>query len=630
MRHSWVALPVTILAAVGTSPVHAAAPPILSSTFLGGSADENERGVRIGSDGSIFLGTAVLTAGAAGAKGTFSESHVIHLDRNARKVLWDIKAPEEITDVLIDGDDAVYAIGVRKVYKLSPKDGAIAATSKDLGGPPISSSLGKGELGLLVGGAVVKLDTARLEETGRVSHDIPNVYAVLMDRDGGVYAGGDSNPGTGCEPWRVPRIYHFDKTGKRDWRFWDYPGPIGRYMTQLQSDSSVRGLATDASGRLWFRGWSDGYNTIFPQKYWNVAEKNPFLNDACFPNTCIYPHGARSFSMVGRLLDTYNEVARATWWAAFAESERTGATKPPEGYMAWMDKQPTCGCKDSNVAWPTSTSFSAVRIEGDNAVIVGGADKYPPTTPDAWYGRWVEGSHFIGILDQDLTTARFGAVIPGSDGGIMADTRGGRLVVATSSNAVFKPASGALQATFGGGNADVVLVVACLAGPNGCDGAMPALAAPAKAPVAKPEPPLPTFNACDKSGMSSLASGMLPDFGVDYSMTPKSPPPPDSGGTTTPPAGMADGGRGGAGGSGGTGGMTTGTGGMTGGAGGSRATGGRGSGGASSGPDDEMKKPAGKSGGCTIAPTSRHPDAETLLVVGLVSAAITTRRRRRR
>jgi MYXO-CTERM domain-containing protein len=315
-------------------------------------------------------------------------------------------------------------------------------------------------------------------------------------------------------------------------------------MVQLQSDSSVRGLYSDDQGRLWFKGWSDGYNTVFPMKYWNPKEKNPFLNEACFPNTCIYPHGARSYGMVARLLDSYNEVARATWWASFEESQRAGAKKPPEGVLAWLEAQPTCGCKDSNIVWPTSSSFSGIRFFGNEAIIYGGGDKYPPTTPDAWFGRQTDGSQFVGILDQDLTRARFAATIPASRGHIALDVRGGRLVLGTAVGAAFKPMSSQpLQATFGGGITDALLLVSCIGDPAACDGPMPALPAAARPPVVKPEPPLPTLARCDpKTGTSTITSGALPDFGVDYSRAPTTNAAADAGAapSTPRPAGGMD------------------------------------------------------------------------------------------
>jgi hypothetical protein len=329
----------------------------------------------------------------------------------------------------------------------------------------------------------------------------------------------------------VPQICHFDKGGKRDWRFYDYPGPYARLMVHLESDSQVRALFTDAMGRLWFSGKSNGYNTVFMQKYWKPKEANPFLAQACFSNTCVDPRGARSYSMVVRLIGTYDEIERGTWWASFEESLRDSAVKPPEGVMPWLERQPTCGCKDHRVVWPTSSFVAGLGFWGGSAVLYGWSDKYPPTTPDSWFGRFTDGAAYLGILDEDLTTAKFATVLPASRGEPAADVRVGRLVYAANVGAAFTPTSNALQAGFAGGPTDAVFLVTCLTDQATCDGPMPRLRAPAKPPLVKPEPPLPIFSRCTKeTGTSTIVSGTLPDFGVDYS---SAPAPVDGGGAPT-------------------------------------------------------------------------------------------------
>jgi hypothetical protein len=334
----------TIVALCALAAVaRAETPRLISASYLGTSKSERLLGVQIASDASIFASLRVADVDAAGAE-TFVESRVLRLSKDARKVLWDVKVPEDVRDLRIDDKDVVYAFGLSRVHKLAPANGALLASSEPYGSEGIDFSLSTaGEIAVMAGGDVIKYATDTLKETLRFGHGIPTRFSVLLDREGGVYAGGDSNPGTGCEPYRVPKIFHFDKTGKRDWRFWDYPGPLVRLMAQFQADSSVIDLDTDDKGRLWFVGQSDGYNTVFTQKYWNMKEKNPFLNSSCYPSACLYPRGARKFTVVGRLLETYNEVGRATWWAPFAESQRESAVKPPEGYMAWAEKQPLCG-----------------------------------------------------------------------------------------------------------------------------------------------------------------------------------------------------------------------------------------------------------------------------------------------
>ncbi len=532
----WTPHALLLALTVLTSSNAAATPRIVTATFLGGAGHEAVRGLRIASDGTIvaslstYVKTMTVEGGVEKAHYAWTASRIVRLDKDARKVLWDKPATDEILDLQLASNDDAYLLGKTMVSKIALGDGALVGTPAALPSGPIGFNVTPaGTVAVLIGGKILRLgvDLALISE---FSHGIQVPFAVLIDRDGGTYVSGDANPGTGCEPYRVPILRHYNTAGDRDWRFYDFPGQLARLegASSRESDSSIRGLTADPQGRLWFLGWSDGMNTMLSQKVWNPKDRNPFIDAACFPGVCPYPRGARSYMMVARMLDTYDEVGRATWWQAASQRPPAfGGAEPPAPFTTWLEKFPLCGCRPHPYATSTSAKIDGVAFHDKDAVFWGDSDKYAPASADAWFGRIVEnGSMFVGILDQELSQGRFGATIPGTSGPLhqaVGDLRGGRLVLAGGAIKEFPARGNPLQATFGGGDSDGFIFVSCLDEAT-CDGPLPALTPAAAKPLIKPVPPLPELSRCMRGPPlvpAKIINGALPDFGINYSMAPK-------------------------------------------------------------------------------------------------------------
>jgi hypothetical protein len=645
----------TPLALLLLTPPATAAPQIVATTLLGEAGNETVVGVQLAADGSIFaLRRSTQTVGTTEMH---AESMVFKLDRGAKAVVWKVRLPEEGTDLRLDEKDVPYVLGKRRVLRLSA-DGAVAAMSEELGDLR-AWSLAGGEVAVIASGSAIKLAGDTFAEKLKVSPGKNVVASVLLDREGGLYVSGDTNSPTGCEPYRSPFIYHYTSAGQRDWKFYDYPGPLVRLGVQYQADTSIESLSADPQGRLYFVGQSDGMNTVLTQKHWHLKESNPFLYQGCYPAPCRWYVGARKIEMIGRISDGYDELGRGSWWVPFGPNPRTGSPTPPGGYEAYEMLYGACGCRDDRYSAPFSSAISGIRFTaGGDAVIFGGIDQVrAPITADSWFGSPPRVGSFLGVLDADLTTARFATTLPGASPST-ADVRGGRLVVAGSASdgkvrmppGPDLPLKDPLQAAFGGGTRDGFLLVACLTTAAECDGPLPARPSAARKPVVKPSVEPPMIGRCDtKTGTSVLTAGELPPQ-ASYAGAPTTPPPsgrlgamPDGGLAPAPaPASTSDAGRGdapaggggagaGAGGNGVAGG-SAGASGAAAGAPGGAARGGAGGSSVTSGggaPDaaGEPTSEAAPDGGCGCRIGAARGDAMALL--GLALGALLLGRRRR-
>jgi MYXO-CTERM domain-containing protein len=517
-----------IVSLLATAPARAAAPTIVTATFLGGDQDDDVRGVAIAADGAPILALKVTRAGGT----ELVEGAVVRLAPDGKAVVWRQALPEAPQDVVVDAAGAIFALGTRHVFRIDPGSGAIAAMSAPM--PNLAElSAGMGEVSVIAGQSIHRLGGAMLDAQATVEIRGKNLSGLQTDSAGGFYVSGDTVSSTGCEPYRIPYVHHYDRAGKRDWSYLDYPGPLVRANKQnLQADTQIRMLRSDPRGRLWFVAQSDGTNTVLTRKHWHLEEENPFIWQGCYPSACRWYSGAKLIRMVGRLTEGFDELGAGTWWVPYARRPSTSGSRPPEFFEMWEARYGACGCRDDRYWRPMSSWLSGVAFSGDDAILVGGADSVdgaepvrPPVTSDAWYGAPAGANYYVAVIDQDLRTPRFAAALPGVKS-ISVAARAGRMVLAGAAADAKGGAfmvKDAAQPKFGGGAKDGFVLIACLPGAV-CDGTLPAVNA-----LARPAPRMtsiewPKFSGCMGGNGTTITAGGLPPA-ASYAGAPTTPPP---------------------------------------------------------------------------------------------------------
>lgn len=458
---------------------HADTPKLQHATFFGGAGDEDVAGVALLSDGGFVVSgfaSPGLGGGAARDLAGGGPGFVARFGADA-KPSWVARLPERARAVRVDARDRVYVAGGRHAYLLAASGSEVVATSPDLPGDATDLALAGATVGVVAGGWAVALGADDLAERFRVEVKRSRVSSVAVDAQGGLYVGGDNNTNTGFEPYRSPFVLHVGpRGGAFDAKLYDWSGPAVRDGIQLQADSRIDGLTIDAKGQLWFAGGSDGGNTVLAKPARDLkAAAQPALDGACYASPCFNYKGAKHTGMFARVNAAFDDIERGTWYVPY--------TNPQMGSTVSAVTTP-CGCKGPPLS-PNSLTVGGIAFPNDVVAVTGNAGGSIPETADAWFPG-TDGSAYLALFDRDLKSVSFSSFIPGTAGGITTnqprvDARGGRIVIAGNATKDFRATQGAYQPSYGGGDRDGFVIVACV-GAAGCDGPVPPIAPPAEAP----------------------------------------------------------------------------------------------------------------------------------------------------
>lgn len=487
-----VPIALTVLATCSPRLVQAT-PKITTASYLGGSESENVLAGRILSDGSVIVaGSASPGFGSAAAHniGSGGAGFIAKFDATGTKLVWVARLEEEVQDCKVDGADDIYALEGSQVLKLDPSGSTVLASSAKFSGGT-ALALGGDVVGVIAGGMALAMSAKDLKPIWMTDVGRSRVAGIAVDAMGHLYVGGDQNTNTGFETYRSPYLFHYDSTGKQDAKLFDWPGPAVRENgLMLQADSRIDSLFLDPSGQLWFAGGSDGGNTVLVHKAADLSADQPALAGACYSGPCFNYKGAKHTSMLASVKSDFSDLDRGSWYVPYYQPDSGKQSGP--GVM-----NPPCGCKGPPLS-PNTLVLSTILFNGTDVLIAGNAAARIPETADTWFPMG-DGSSFVAILDHELKTAHFSTTIPGTAGGVTAnlprgDARGGRLLLVGNAIAPsqadpgsafpqvnFPATSGAFQPTFGGGDRDGYLLIACLGSDAECAAPPPPLAGAAGA-----------------------------------------------------------------------------------------------------------------------------------------------------
>jgi hypothetical protein len=267
--------------------------------------------------------------------------------------------------------------------------------------------------------------------------------------------GWDSNTHTGREPWRKPGLrLEFAPETKRESQTlfpWD-PKLVGTDKCRLVSDSSIRLIHFDDSGKMWAVGWSDGGNNVFERQALDLDKGVP--KDGIGFSTW----GARvgSFAHILRISTETFETTGKTLWSGYL----TGKNQPAGGSV-------------ENLAVGTDGSPLLTGHIGYGLIQTG--DNFSPEQGNA-------GGPYIAVLEPDFSSIRFSSAFLGCGKvklhmgnnwaprwNLAAQIVKGRHLAVFTSGAVKEearqmgmvaaPAKNPVQKEYGGGIADGYVVV---------------------------------------------------------------------------------------------------------------------------------------------------------------------------
>jgi hypothetical protein len=260
-------------------------------------------------------------------------------------------------------------------------------------------------------------------------------FLDVNPKDGTVLFGGDSQSGTGREPYRKPIVVGFTPEGETKWRLYDFDGPVvGHDNYRLVSDSSARVASFAPNGDLAIAFWSDGGNTI--------VNRNPVDLDRPVDSQGIGmspwgTKGAKSYAHMVRFNPETCERVDYTFWATYTSTEPNSITI--DGMLALSSRE--------TVVW-------------------GGAASWLVQTPNAFYSapdrpKAGRGTYFT-IFEPGFKNAEFSSSLPQCAIRDAIEGRKGLVLISTARGQKDGPDAGgnevptrkACQATFGGGLSD--------------------------------------------------------------------------------------------------------------------------------------------------------------------------------
>jgi hypothetical protein len=219
-------------------------------------------------------------------------------------------------------------------------------------------------------------------------------------RSGLCYTGGDEPTRTDREPWRRPFLIAWGPDGgvrQQYWR-WD-PQAAGSDKYRLVADSSVRGAAPLAAGRLLAWGQSAGGDSVFLRQPTDLDAHAPL--DQGFIEG-LWGAGAGSFGWLLSLDETKVRCDAGTCLASFRPD------------------------RDQ----PNSSRIEAVAPLPDGCLaVVGTSARAFIETPDAWFKTFPQGGAgpYLAIFDRSLGHLRFASLLPGVEGPLSLAVAGRRL-----------------------------------------------------------------------------------------------------------------------------------------------------------------------------------------------------------
>ncbi len=196
-------------------------------------------------------------------------------------------------------------------------------------------------------------------------------------------AGGDSNTGTGREPWRKPRCF-VNHLGERPMELYAWNSHlVGVDSLRLVSDSALRYFHYTPDGRtLYMVGWSDGGNSVLERQPYDLRKGV----DAKGLGFSSWGAGVLSVAHLIRMDPKTAEVSAKTTWLAYL-----GDKNKPNGL---------------NVRTLSTGTEGSVLLAGGSAWgLIQTGDKLHDGEP---------GGPYIAVMTEHLDDLRFSSILPGT------------------------------------------------------------------------------------------------------------------------------------------------------------------------------------------------------------------------